>query len=42
VGVSVSNKPTAALHHGFAVLTRRVRNFRKLAGLRVLEYTVPT
>ena len=28
-----------ALRHGFAVLTRNVKDFRKLAGVRVLEYT---
>ena len=28
-----------ALRHGYAVLTRNVRDFRKLAGVRVLEYT---
>jgi len=31
-----------ALRHGYAVLTRNVKDFRKLAGLRVLEYTAPT
>lgn len=29
----------SALRHGYAVLTRNVKDFRKLAGLRVLEYT---
>jgi predicted nucleic acid-binding protein len=30
-----------AMRHGYAVLTRNVKDFRKLPGLRVLEYTVP-
>jgi len=29
-----------ALRHGYAVLTRNAKDFRKLAGVRVLEYTV--
>lgn len=31
-----------AMRHGHAVLTRNVKDFRKLAGLRVLEYTAAT
>lgn len=30
-----------ALRHGYAVLTRNVKDYRKLAGVRVLEYTLP-
>lgn len=30
-----------AMRHGYAVLTRNVKDFRKLPGLRVLEYTMP-
>lgn len=39
IGVHRAQDP--ALRHGFAVLTRNAKDFRKLSGVRVLEFTLP-